>query len=229
LIEKIEANSHKLGNICYINYGAQVSSKIKGAFKKSDVVSKIKSGNSKRFVEGKDVHRWELAYRDLWLDYKKDELYGPRFEELFEIDKLLIRKISDRGHRIAATLDKNGYYTDDGCVIAALFQDLSPVLIDSKYFGYDVLEQEYKLNFILSQILSSVATFYFKNRFSTESLQGETSHTYPMSVRALPILNASIFQQNLVCEIAHKIVEIKSNGIDADISEYENKIDNLLY
>ncbi|MCF8224918.1 MAG: Eco57I restriction-modification methylase domain-containing protein [Bacteroidales bacterium] len=229
LLEKIESHSYRLGNICYVNYGAQVSSKIKGGFKKSEVVGKIEKGNSKRFVEGKDVHRWELAYRNLWLDYRKDELYGPRFEELFEAEKLLIRKISDKGHRVAATFDDNGYYTDDGCVIAALFTSLKNVLPKNTYFDYEVTGQEYKISFVLSQLLSSVTTFYFKNRFSTESLQGETSHTYPKSIRALPVMNASIEQQKEITSIATKVLEIKSQDVNANISELENIMDKLFY
>ncbi|HMT74193.1 MAG TPA: TaqI-like C-terminal specificity domain-containing protein [Chitinophagaceae bacterium] len=229
LLEKIEANSYRLGNICYVNYGAQVSSKIKGSFKKDEVVGKIKKGNSKKFVEGKDVHRWELAYRNLWLDYRKDEMYGSRFEELFETEKLLTRKISDKGHRVAATFDNNGYYTDDGCVIAALFSSLKNVLPEKTYFGYEVTDQEYDLNFVLSQLLSSIVTFYFKNRFSTESLQGETSHTYPKSVRALPVVNASIEQQKEIASLAKNILKLKNKDVNVDIIEFENEIDKLFY
>ncbi|MBK8926541.1 MAG: hypothetical protein IPM74_11690 [Crocinitomicaceae bacterium] len=181
----------------------------------------MKTGNSKRFVEGKDVHRWELAYRDLWLDYRKNELYGPRFEELFETDKILVRKISDKGHRVAATYDNNGFYTDDGCVIAALFTSLENNLTEETYFDYDVTKLEYDLKFVLSQLISSITTFYFKNRFSTESLQGETSHTYPKSVRALPIAKANSKQQKQISIIANKILDIKLKDKKADVSEFE--------
>ncbi len=229
LLEKIETNSLRLGNICYINYGAQVSSKIKGGFKKAEVVGKVKEGNSKRFIEGKDVHRWELASRDLWLDYRKSELYGPRFEELFETDKILVRKISDKGHRIAATFDNNGFYTDDGCVIAALFTSLENTLTEEIYFDYEVTKLEYDIKFVLSQLISSVTTFYFKNRFSTESLQGETSHTYPKSVRALPIAKANSKQQKQISTIANKIMDIKLQDKKADVSKFENEIDQIFY
>jgi hypothetical protein len=229
LLEKIETNSLRLGNICYINYGAQVSSKIKGGFKKAEVVGKVKDGNSKRFIEGKDVHRWELASRDLWLDYRKSELYGPRFEELFETDKILVRKISDKGHRIAATFDNNGFYTDDGCVIAALFTSLENTLTEEIYFDYEVTKLEYDIKFVLSQLISSVTTFYFKNRFSTESLQGETSHTYPKSVRALPIAKANAKQQKQISTIANKILDIKLKDKKAEVSKFENEIDQIFY
>lgn len=229
LLEKIETNSLRLGNICYINYGAQVSSKIKGGFKKTEVVGKVKEGNSKKFVEGKDVHRWELAYRELWLDYRKEELYGPRFEELFETDKILIRHISDKGHRIGATVDYNNYYCDHGCIIAAMFTSLENTLTEETYFDYEVTKLEYDIEFVLSQLISSVTTFYFKNRFSTESLQGETSHTYPKSVRALPIAKANSKQQKQISTIANKILEIKLKDKKADVSEFENEIDQMFY
>ena len=229
LLEKIEANSLRLGNICYINYGAQVSSKIKGGFKKTDVVGKVKVANSKRFVEGKDVHRWELSYRDLWLDYRKNELYGPRFEELFEVDKILIRHISDKGHRVAGTFDKNGFYCDHSCIIAALFPSLKNILTEETYFDYKVTKLEYNIKFVLSQLLSKITVFYFKNRFSTESLQGETSHTYPKSVRALPIAKANSKQQKQISNIANKILDIKLKNKMADVTELENQINQIFY
>jgi hypothetical protein len=229
LLEKIENNSLRMGNICYINYGAQVSSKIKGGFKKAEVVGKVKEGNSKKFVEGKDVHRWELAYRELWLDYRKEELYGPRFEELFETDKILIRHISDKGHRIGATVDYNNYYCDHGCIIAAMFTSLQNTLTEETYFDYEVTKLEYDIKFVLSQLISSITTFYFKNRFSTESLQGETSHTYPKSVRALPIAKANSKQQKQIGTIASKILDIKLKDKKADVSEFENEIDQIFY
>ncbi len=229
LLEKIENNSLRLGNICYINYGAQVSSKIKGGFKKGEVVGKVKAGNCKKFVEGKDVHRWELSFRGLWLDYRKNELYGPRFEELFETDKILVRKISDKGHRVAATFDNYGYYTDDGCVIAALFTSLENILKEETYFDYEVTKMEYDIKFVLSQLISSITTFYFKNRFSTESLQGETSHTYPKSVRALPIAKANPQQQKQIISIANKILDIKLQDKKADVLKFETQIDQLVY
>lgn len=229
LLEKIETNSLRLGNICYINYGAQVSSKIKGGFKKAEVVGKVKEGNSKKFIEGKDVHRWELAYRELWLDYRKEELYGSRFEELFETDKILIRHISDKGHRIGATVDYNNYYCDHSCIIAAMFTSLENNLTEETYFDYEVTKLEYDIKFVLSQLISSVTTFYFKNRFSTESLQGETSHTYPKSVRALPIVKANSKQQKQIITIANKILDIKLKDKKADVSEFENEIDQMFY
>jgi len=89
LINKLENQSDKVGNFFYVNYGAQVSSKEKGKFGKKEVVGKKPKGNAKEFYEGKDVQRWCLNYRGFWLDYRSNELYGPRTTKLFEQSKLL--------------------------------------------------------------------------------------------------------------------------------------------
>ena len=127
------------------------------------------------------------------------------------------------------TLDNNGFYTDDGCVIAALFTSLANTLTEQTYFDYDVTKLEYDMKFVLSQLISSITTFYFKNRFSTESLQGETSHTYPKSVRALPIAKANPKHQKQISAIANKILDIKLKDKKADVSELENEIDQIFY
>lgn len=71
IVKKIESVSVKVGNLFFTNYGAQVSSKVKGGFKKADVISSKPEGNYKPFIEGKDVHRWHIDYRSLFLNYKK--------------------------------------------------------------------------------------------------------------------------------------------------------------
>jgi hypothetical protein len=227
LINKIELMSEKLGNICYINYGAQVSSKEKGGFKKSAVVFKEEIGKAKKFIEGKDVHRWSLNYRNLWLDYRAEEMYGARFSELFENQKIVFRKISDRGHRIAATIDVSNFYTDDGCVLAIPYSNLTSVLEDDSYFGFERKPYNCELNFLLAQILSKVTTFYFKNKFSTESLQGETSHTYPKSVRQLPIIMLERSFQQPYIDIVSEIFIAKQKGDDT--TALESEIDRLVY
>lgn len=110
-----------------------------------------------------------------------------------------------------------------------MFTSLENNLTEETYFDYEVTKLEYDIKFVLSQLISSVTTFYFKNRFSTESLQGETSHTYPKSVRALPIVKANSKQQKQIITIANKILDIKLKDKKADVSEFENEIDQMFY
>jgi len=229
ILEKIDSKSYKIGNICYVNYGAQVSSKNKGDFSKFDVVSRINLGNSKKFIEGKDIHRWHIGYRGLWLDYRETEIYGPRFSELFENKKIVIRKISDKKHKIAASIDDDYNYTDDGCVIVLPFNKLKNKFIKSEMFGHKIQYVNYTLEYLLSQLLNKVTSFYFKNKFSTESLQGETSHTYPKSVRSLPVNKATEQEASNLSRIVNQILEIKKSDPTADTTKLESEIDQMVY
>src|SRR3970282_648868 len=82
-------------------------------FGKKEVVGNQPKGNAREFYEGKDVQKWRLGYRNLWLDYRENEMYGPRSVELCEQEKIVVRDISDHDHSIAAALDNTNRYTDN--------------------------------------------------------------------------------------------------------------------
>ena len=236
LLNKIDGKSSKIANHFYVNYGAQVSSKVSGLFGKEDVVTEEPGGNAKPFFEGRDVHRWKMSYRPLWLDYRKSEMYGSRAPELFEAEKLVIRKISDKKHRLAVALDRTGFYTDDGNVLVVPYSAIegSGLRINSKKFN--ISQSKLSLKYALAVLLSSLESFYFKERFATESLQGKTSHTYPVSVKNLPIIELSPDEQKPFIDIVDKILAI--TGTDdyqqcptkqAQVCAYEKDIDKLVY
>lgn len=229
VIEKIEEQSKKVGNYFYVNYGAQVSSKVKGKFGKKEVVSNKPVGNAKKFYEGKDVHRWHLNYRNLWLDYRGEELYGPRAPELFENPKIVLRKVSDRGHIIAGTLDLSKNYTDDGNVLLVPYHRIINSSLRSSFSDFNIIEDKISLKYALSLLLSKLQCFYFRNKFATESLQGLTSHTYPISVRSLIIKPSSPTIQEYFDNYVSQILTAKKNDIKADLSKIENQLDLMIY
>lgn len=235
LVKKIESTSDKIGNFFYVNYGAQVSSKEKGGFGKKDVVSKKSKGNAKRYYEGKDIKRWKLANRDMWLDYKVDEMYGPRDPKLFEQNKIAIRMVSDKGHKIAATLDTTKKYSNHSVVLIAPYEPLEKSSLRTDFEGFAHKKADLDLRYVLAILLSKLESFYFKNRFATESLQGSTSHTYPASVRALVIKNISRKEQEPFVKLVDRIFEItgSSEQITSENKEkihiLEKEIDERVY
>lgn len=236
IMEKIDKSSDKIGNYFYVNYGAQVSSKEKGKFRKKDVVSTKPVGNAKKFIEGKDVHKWHLSWRSLWLDYRKNEMYGPRDYSLFENKKILVRKVSDKNHRIAAVLDDSNMFCDDGTVIVTPYINIESSDLQTNFKGYTKKEGDMDLRYVLAFLLSSFTTFFFRNRFATESLQGSTSHTYPKSIRDLPILNIPLDKQKPFVALVDKIFIItlddnylKNTKKLIEVSDLENEIDSLIY
>ena len=236
LLNKIDSKSSKVGNYFYVSYGARVSSKKRGKFLKKDVVSNTPRGNAKRFFEGKDVQRWRVGHRKLWLDYRENEMYSPQFPELFEENKVVVRKVSDKTHRLAVALDQTGSYTDDGNTLIAPYIVAERAGLSVNPKGFKISKAKLDLKYALALLLSSLETFYFRGRFATESLQGASSHTYPNSVKGLPIVELPPDEQKPFIEIVDKILAI--TGTDdylqnptkqAQVCAYEKDIDKLVY
>lgn len=237
LLKKLETQSQRIGNFFYVNYGAQVCSKEKGGFGKKEVVGNRPEGNSKEFYEGKDVQKWRLGYRNLWLDYREHDMYGPRAVELFEQEKIVVRDISDHDHSIAAALDKTNRYTDNTNTLLVSYSSVENTALRAKFKGYEeTLDSFLDLRYVLSMLLSSLEHFYFKNRFAAKSLQGSSSHTYPASVRALIIKPLNQEEQKPFIEIVDKILNITGDDgylLNAEkqerVKEYEKQIDQMVY
>ena len=125
ILDKVDSLSIRLGNLCYVNYGAQVSSKEKGEYSKSDVVSDSAGQDGKPFFEGKDLQRYQVMSRGLYLDYRPSTMYGPRDPVLFESPKLVFRKISGEADSLVVALDREGLYCDDGLVLGVWYDAVS--------------------------------------------------------------------------------------------------------
>lgn len=231
LLKKLENKSARFGNYFYVNYGVQPSSKIKGKFSKSDVVSNIPVGNAKRFFEGKDVHRWHVSYRGLWLNYRKKDMYGARTPELFENEKIAIRKVSDKGHRIAAAYDNSKMFTDDGNVLVVPYSSLNGSELKTTFSGYPLLEEKIDLKYAIAFLMSKLQQFYYRKRFATESLQGSTSHTYPSSVRGSLIMSLPQTSQKNIIELVDQILKLAKNTNDenVEIQKFEKAINQKIY
>ena len=176
-----------LGNVCYVNYGAQVSSKNKGKFRKAQMISHSPFQNSKKFIEGKDLSRYHLQWAGLYLNYQPEIMYGPRAPQLFENPKLAIRKISGENDSLLVTLDEENLYCDDGLVLAVYYDVLAGSNLRMKFEGFTRLNDPYNLKYLLAITASRLTSFYYGLRFATGSLQGTFSHVYPQHVRNLPI------------------------------------------
>ncbi len=236
LLNRIGELSIQIGNICYVNYGAQVSSKKKGGFKKGEVVSYMKCGNAKKFYEGKDLHRWSIGWRGLWLDYRKDELYGPRTEALFEKPKIAVRKVSDKFHRIGGALDLSGMYCDDGIVLISPHSTIEKTELNKDFAGYERIDADISLEYLTAFLLSSLSSFYYRNKFATESLQQATSHVYPQAVRAMPIKNISSELQRPFINMVNNILNItkdsdylSTTSKQVEVKKLERQIDQMVY
>nr|WP_250137897.1 TaqI-like C-terminal specificity domain-containing protein [Halorientalis salina] len=187
LIDKIEDNSNLLGQYLYVNVGATVASSRSGGFVKDDVVSEEPVGNAKKFIQGTNISRWYLDWDGEWLDYRPDEMSGPRQQEMFESEKLLVRKRTDEGGWIAAVNDDEGMYCDDTVLVCCDYDALEGTGATIDFEGFERLDENLNLTYAVALINSTLMTWLFKNKFETGGLQGTYSDVWPQSVRSFPI------------------------------------------
>ncbi|WP_142857853.1 Eco57I restriction-modification methylase domain-containing protein [Salinigranum halophilum] len=106
LTESIRDQSIRFDSIFYTNWGLRTGTKEKT---ERFVVEESSDPRAKPMIRGKDIiERYQLRSPQEYIIYEKPELYNPMFEELFESDKIVFRKISGRG--LMAVADESGYY-----------------------------------------------------------------------------------------------------------------------
>jgi hypothetical protein len=170
----------------YVNVGATVASS-SGEFVKDDVVTKEPVGNAKKFIQGTNIDRWHIDWDGDWLDYRPDEMSGPRQKEMYEAEKILVRKRTDRGGWIAAVYDDEKTYCDDTVLVCCDYEALKGTGANLEFEGFDRLDEDLDLYYVLALVNSTLMTWLFKNKFETGGLQGSYSDVWPQSVRSFPI------------------------------------------
>lgn len=229
LKEKIEAQSARLGNYFYVNYGAQLASKDQGVFRKRDLLSSTPKGNAKSFYDGKDLQRWSISWHSRYVDYRKNRLYGPRTEALFEVDKIAIRNITDTGHVIAGTLDATGMYCDHTVVLAVPYSAVEGTELREAFEGFERSQDNISIEYVAGLLFSSLMTFYYRTKNSNESLQQATSHIFPKAIRALPIKVATRAQQATIASVVRGILKVAKAQDGKEVETLQQDLDEKVF
>ena len=185
---KIWAYSTRLGQFCYVMVGATVHSKDRGSFTKADVVSTQEIGNAKRFIDGKNLQRYDIEWDGRYIDYRQDEMYGPRVPELFESEKIVVRDVTGADERLIVSYDDREFYCDHLITCVTYYENVERTTAQTHFEEYDRISPPYpSLTYVTALLGSSLLTWLFRVYFATGTLQGSYSHTYPQQVRAMPI------------------------------------------
>ena len=188
----IDNLSVRLGQYCYVMVGATVHSKDGKSFKKADVISKTPTGNAKRFFDGKTLQRYEILLDGRFLDYRREEMYGPRVPELFENQKIVVRDVTAKNEKLVVSYDDTGLYCDHLVTCVTFYKNIEGTGAQTEFEGYPRIENDIpELRYILAVVASSLIAWYFREIFATGTLQGSYSHTYPKQVRDFPIRRIS--------------------------------------
>jgi hypothetical protein len=197
LINKIRNNSILLDSFCYTVIGAVPHNSQTGASKDRLISTSCDEPTCKKYLEGKNVNRYSIVWDGRYLNYLPNEMHRPKFPELFENEKLLVRNIST-AEGIMATFDKEHFYVNDTMSVLVPWKNL--INVDQRGVrGTEKqiqLSENVELKYLLALINSKLINFYFKLILSSNL------HVYPEAIRNLPIKVADIINQKL---ISHKV------------------------
>jgi type I restriction-modification system DNA methylase subunit len=179
LAQRIEAQSFKTEDLFYVSMGAEVHSREDSEDKrgKEALILTQPKGDSKPYLEGKEVGRYTITWQHRYLDYVPSKMRRPKFHQLFENPKILVRAIA---YGLSATYDTNGFYVDQKlicCMQYRLLDQRRQVRAPTTYWGGNKYHDLYVLGLMNSRVL---AYYYQAVLFDGLSI-------VPDNIRKLPI------------------------------------------
>lgn len=215
LLEKIRKNTFLLNEIADVRDGI-----ISGLLKNILFLDKKANKNCQPLYFGKNIQKYSIRKTDTFVDYrpefmmqeelkrKKGGAPGLRMrnKEIFEREKILTRFVAKE---IVATYDnQNRYY-------------------EHTVHGTHIFDQRFKTKYVLALFNSILFKFYYK----TSNSKG--GNIFPQvrisSIKSLPIKLAPIKQQIRIEKLVDKILMLKTEDSEADISTEISEIDKLVY
>ena len=243
--QQFSAQTLALSEICYISYGLRPSSgaQDKKKFVTSDVVSDKKDQlHNKPFVEGKHLDLW-LPKTNLWIEWNTNrapaKFYRPTFPEMYTVDeKILVQR--SPGPDPKACYDNQHLVFTPSSVGFISWYNLSNVRNKSiqKQTRYsdeiprpDLPQREeledtsrcFAVKFLLGVMNSTAARDFLRAQ------RRSNIHLYPDDWKQLPIPDVPPEEQEPIIELVDQILDAKHTDLNADVSELENKIDQIVY
>lgn len=242
ITNKIRDKAINLSQICYIVIGSVPHDSKTGA-SKDRLISNVKTKDTHvKYLEGKDIGRYLTKWRNIYLDYQPKMMHRPKFPELFENPKLLVRNISTK-EGLIVTYDSDFYYVNDTLSICLPWTSLAKNKERGTQGTIQQVEnsKKYNLFYILGIVNSKLLNFYFKEELSSNL------HVYPEAVRNLPIYELNFKDQgntqickNIV-DLVTKVLQLnnslygyqensnKWDSIKTEIEKTDKKIDGEVY
>lgn len=247
ILDKISSGTPRIGNICCVNVGVVAHSKEGSsiAFKKNDVIHTEHKGSYKKYIEGKDISRYSYSWKGLYMDYdsKVKCFHRPKFQELFDSNKIIVRRVSGENNSIVSVYDDTHFYMNDNLIsIIPWNDDILKLQSPEKKWTIFKPYNYFSLKYILGILNSKLISFYFNKSIATGTLQGTYSGVYPEDVRAIPIKEISERQQEPIIvlvdkiqllnkrlnDLGHKITDERAN-LEKEILETDKQINQIVY
>jgi type I restriction-modification system DNA methylase subunit len=228
--QRIEAGSQSLESLAQVKFGIKLYETGKGKPPQAADAAKrhIFEANTqlepdyRRYLEGKDVSRYVIDWRQRWLKYGPN-LAAPRDPALFTGKRLLFRRIV--GERLIGT------FTEDDYVTSQLLQIVKP-------------HDEDLALFLLGVLNSSLMAYYFRKKYNRQDKTFPEIRIYELCslpIRQLDFANpADRTCHDQMLSLVEKMLDLnkrlpvaKTNQertvIQRQIEATEGQIDRLVY
>jgi len=184
LTNKIKENSIRFDKIYYVNWGLRT-----GTEKKTEkYVVETPQPNSYPMVRGYDIlGRYKLADPSEYIIYDKNSLYNPMFEEFFENDKIIFRKISGKG--LMAVVDEDDLYCFSTLIPSVNIQNVSQVDRPGIPEETEECKKYTNLYYALALVNSKLMAWYYKTNLS------DNLSVVPKHIKQLPIAKISFEEE----------------------------------
>ncbi len=243
ILEKIDNQSVKIGDLCYVITGAVMHNSKTGESKERLIYDKFKKG-LKPYIEAKEITRYITPVSTRFMEYREKEMHRPKFPELFENNKIMVQMVAgDNG--LIATYDRQNLYTDHSLHLCVLKSYLFGVKRSQiKITGEEAqFSKPYNPEFLLAHINSRLGNFYFRRK-----LEGGLN-IYPETVRQLPVYRidfdnsakksahdeiVKLVEKMLMLQKEHQAVRPeddldRARNLDREIASVDAEIDKRVY
>jgi len=212
ILNKIRNTGVPLGDLFYVSTGAEIHGKeqrtekgeLISGYSKFDVLHTQQEYGFKPYIEGSDIPKSRELGRycfpkvKLFLDFDTnfERMRSPKFKELFESEKIVLRRSSGLLY-ILGTIDVRKIYTSEKCILIIRKSNLPSA--HSEYNAQNNLSLKYLLGILNSKLIH----LYYS------SVYGGFIDVYPNYIKPLPIpINISTALQSEMEENVEKILEL---------------------
>jgi len=208
LCERLASESHTLEDLCYVTNGLRSCAKGKGQGGKDRlIVDQADTKEARPYLEGRDIRRYGIDDPRRYILYRPDEMYSPRWPELFEARKIISQTMLSRMRPIA-TIDDGGRFVEQSLLVVVphgVVTDRSPTA-------------DLPLEFILAAMNSRLQEYYFSTYIIDHSLGGGLIHATPGSQSRfiVPRTDAEVVEE--VVGLVHQMLDAQREVSEARLA-----------
>lgn len=146
LFEKVSASSIPLKNLA--------SEIIEGIVcRKDQIKPQPESDRDQRILQGKDITRYCISFRERYILFDRKQLHRPRPDHVWNAkEKIILRRIGGGEFALIAALDTEHYYA---------FASTNNILLKA--------DQHYNIRYILALLNSQLLNYYYIQKFTNQS------------------------------------------------------------